>query len=130
MFNNLYLIAHSVRGQPALDIAERCEDMDTPSDPGPWWIIPTSGHRAYPYWTRKLSEVFIEVGIGYTYDMAPLTNPYVVDAMPDDALDHYWHDGNDEIQARLTKSEAALAGRSLAEKLGLTKPEAPMVRRA
>lgn len=49
----MYLIAHKVRGQPGFDVAIRCDDMGTPSDPGPWWIIPTSGHRAYPimFWT-------------------------------------------------------------------------------
>lgn len=50
-----YLIAHLVRGEPAFDIAIRCDDMGTESDPGPWWIIPTSGHRAYPYWWTETS---------------------------------------------------------------------------
>jgi hypothetical protein len=46
---DLYLVLHKVRGQPAFDVAQRCEDgWGTPSDPAPWWIIPTSGHRAYP----------------------------------------------------------------------------------
>lgn len=49
-----YLIAHLVRGEPAFDIAIR---MDGPDEDGDeWWIIPTSGHRAYPYNTAKLSE--------------------------------------------------------------------------
>ena len=39
--SKLYLIAHKVRGEPAFDIAIKMGD---------WWIIPTSGHRAYPYW--------------------------------------------------------------------------------
>jgi hypothetical protein len=64
-----YLILHKVRGAPAFDVAERCDDMGTESDPGPWWIIPTSGHRAYPYWTQPLS---VEVP-----------------PMPDDWPDHY-----------------------------------------
>ena len=39
-----FLIAHKVRGQAALDVAEpMIVDGET------WWIIPTSGHRAYPY---------------------------------------------------------------------------------
>lgn len=42
-----YLIAHKVRGEVAFDIAEYCTDMGTDTDPGPWWIIPTSGHRAH-----------------------------------------------------------------------------------
>jgi hypothetical protein len=36
----LYLILHKVRGAPAWDVAEKVDDM---------WIIPTSGHRAYPF---------------------------------------------------------------------------------
>jgi hypothetical protein len=44
-----YLILHKVRGEPAFDIADQIEGSGTDSDPGPWWIIPTSGHRAYPY---------------------------------------------------------------------------------
>ena len=44
-----YLIAHVVRGSPAFDIAEQIEIGDELG-----WIIPTSGHRAYPYWTEAL----------------------------------------------------------------------------
>lgn len=53
---NLYLILHKVRGKPAFDVAERCEDLGTETDPGPWWIIPTSGHRAFPciHWELSL----------------------------------------------------------------------------
>jgi hypothetical protein len=43
--SELYLIAHKVRGEPAFDIAVKMEMAD-----GCWWIIPTSGHRAFPYW--------------------------------------------------------------------------------
>ena len=41
--NNLYLILHKVRGEPAFDIAEPVTIGDEEG-----WIIPTSGHRAYP----------------------------------------------------------------------------------
>lgn len=65
---DLYLIVHKVRGEPAFDIAERmvcpecggncdegeCKECD---DFGYWWIIPTSGHRAYPYgWDSLMVE--------------------------------------------------------------------------
>lgn len=40
-----YLIAHKVRGAAAFDIAIKMGD---------WWIIPTSGHRAHPYWWAPL----------------------------------------------------------------------------
>lgn len=55
-----YLIAHLVYGSPAFDIAIRCDDMGTESDPGPWWIIPTSGHRAYPYWYIAMDQLYPE----------------------------------------------------------------------
>ena len=42
--SELYLIAHRVRGEPAFDIAQRSQIGDEEG-----WIIPTSGHRAYPY---------------------------------------------------------------------------------
>lgn len=66
MTTSLFLIAHSVRGEAAFDIATQ---MDCPhcmdgagtnygcfncEDLGYWWIIPTSGHRAFPYWSDPL----------------------------------------------------------------------------
>src|SRR6267142_5413347 len=60
----LFLIAHSVRGEAAFDVAVQmecphcnanenvhCFDCDSL---GYWWIIPTSGHRAFPYWCDPL----------------------------------------------------------------------------
>ena len=41
--NELYLILHKVRGEPAFDIAQK---IQIGGEEG--WIIPTSGHRAYP----------------------------------------------------------------------------------
>ena len=38
-----YLILHKVRGEPAFDVAYQMEIGDEVG-----WIIPTSGHRAYP----------------------------------------------------------------------------------
>ena len=52
---NLYLIAHKVRGEPAFDIAIQMMMED-----GPWWIIPTSGHRAYPFWNMDLIALIDE----------------------------------------------------------------------
>ncbi len=39
-----HLILHKVRGEPAFDIAEKIQIGDEEG-----WIIPTSGHRAYPF---------------------------------------------------------------------------------
>lgn len=66
----LYLIAHKVRGEPAFDVAIR---METPS--GNWWIIPTSGHRAYPYWNVALNVEDNEV--------------WQIPPMPEHLRDHY-----------------------------------------
>lgn len=54
---NLYLILHKVRGEPAFDIALCADDMGTESSPGPWWIVCTSGHRAYPIFAQLLEEI-------------------------------------------------------------------------
>lgn len=61
MSHNLFLIAHKVRGECAYDIALPmecpechyigCAECD---DTGRWWIIPTSGHRAYPFWHKSI----------------------------------------------------------------------------
>lgn len=74
--SELYLVAHKVRGEPAFDIAVQmecpicegrswvanadsceafaCHECDST---GYWWIIPTSGHRAYPYWEEALATL-------------------------------------------------------------------------
>ena len=47
--SELYLILHKVRGEPAFDIAEKTMIAKEEG-----WIIPTSGHRAYPVDTTPL----------------------------------------------------------------------------
>lgn len=117
-----HLIAHVVRQSPAFDIAETMEcgvcegngylDDNNPRDSachecdgtGVWWIIPTSGHRAYPYWTVDLAEFWLggEVQVIRAVPDAPQGWP-----------DHYA--SND----RPLKFE----GPSLAQRLGLLKPK-------
>jgi hypothetical protein len=41
-----FLILHKVRGQPQLDMAEKCMIGDEEG-----WVLCTCGHRAYPYLT-------------------------------------------------------------------------------
>jgi hypothetical protein len=67
----VYLILHKVRGEPAFDIAEQIQIGDEEG-----WIIPTSGHRAYPYETWPL-EAWGQPFIGN------------VPTIPDDWPDHY-----------------------------------------
>jgi len=85
-----YLIAHLVRGEPAFDIAIRCTAEDgwgTYTDPAPWWLIPTSGHRAYPYWDIPLKDLVQDVSFGDEIAMAPFDFSYP--KPPPDHPDHY-----------------------------------------
>lgn len=84
----LYLILHKVSGKPALDIAQRCDDMGIKGDPAPWWIIPTSGHRAYPVSWHQFNLLDAEtIGkFGSFYDYLLLGKP---DPQFDEAEDHY-----------------------------------------
>ena len=51
--DTLYLIVHKVRGEPAVDVAQRVVIGDEDV-----WFIPTSGHRAWPYKYRALHHSF------------------------------------------------------------------------
>ena len=106
-----YLIVHLVRGSPAFDIAIQ---MDMGTDDEPWWIIPTSGHRAYPYRTWNMSDLCD----GSDMDMpSPL---YVLDNVdpPEGWPDHY--------QATAAKGQGLIS--NLAERLGLI-PKGRIARR-
>lgn len=110
----LYLVAHKVRGQPAFDVAIQMEMEDEV-----WWIIPTSGHRAYPYWHVELSEAVYRVyGEGdRIIDDVP--------SCPDPWPDHYWQPGQ---TSDLHIPDNAGAG--LLAALGVTKPQTqPLARR-
>lgn len=105
---DLYLIAHKVRGEAAFDIATQipCPECSPEGmlcgecDNGFWWIIPTSGHRAHPYFNITLSEID---DIGWSeIDRMP---------MPIDLPDHY--------PVRASPKEPK---RNLLAELGLSKP--------
>jgi len=81
MTEDLYLIAHKVRGREALDVAIRM-----PMPDGVWWIIPTSGHRAYPYWNCTLDVID---GCLRMEDEEGLANDWNIPPMPPDLPDHY-----------------------------------------
>ena len=89
--SELFLVAHKVRGEATFDVAERmlCPECQGNSskgrepyvcfecdDLGYWWIIPTSGHRAYPLVTWELSNLLAgDTGNGYmsvTNEAGPL----------------------------------------------------------
>src|SRR4029077_6392662 len=77
----LFLILHKVRGEPAFDIAEcigAAEDI---------WIIPTSGHRCYPYRKWALEDLIDVSDINASgYHCAPWSFDHT---LPPDWPDHY-----------------------------------------
>ena len=75
----LYLIAHKVRGEPAFDIAT-CEEVEGED----MWIIPTSGHRAHPYWHQGLDPLLGYAQYGMSKDYT-----FVIPPMPASLPDHY-----------------------------------------
>lgn len=98
--SGLYLVAHKVRGEAAFDVATQIECAECagqgeigshPDKPmfacsecdgtGLWWIIPTSGHRAYPWWHRALNWLI-------DWEMVRIHHGEVP-PMPPDLSDHY-----------------------------------------
>lgn len=120
MMTELFLIAHKVRNEPAFDIATRldcpeciaqgCAECD---QLGYWWVVPTSGHRAYPSDYAPISGFYSNMG-ERILDVLALPTP--------DLPDHY------HLEASTTASR-----QSLADRLGLTarkaQPTAPFTRR-
>lgn len=115
---DLFLILHKVRGAPVFDIAARMEcpscegagqmlglgDADPDTGIGPdciecdeqgfWWIIPTSGHRAYPYWCISLNDLIPTKLIAerLDYDLPDTIGEAFANGrlpMPDNLPDHY-----------------------------------------
>lgn len=98
-----YLIAHKVRGEPAFDVAIRmacpeCNEYPMPESYdgrgchecdslGYWWVIPTSGHRAYPYWHCEIADLAVAQGNMEYYSVSS----EVPDEMPPSLPDHYVH---------------------------------------
>lgn len=104
MIDELFLIAHKVRGLPAFDIAIQMEMED-----GVWWILPSVGHRAYPYWWCELAK------LGYTFQ-SDGSVPNLVPSMPSDLQDFF------EVTTKPIRETAKAdrnAGQSLLAKLGL-----------
>ena len=99
--SELYLIAHKVRGAPAFDIAERMPELDEGDELG--WIIPTSGHRAHPYWHHELEFAFVNAIHENCFEAAP--------PMPTDWPDHY--------PTAAEPRGAATAGHGLLARLGM-----------
>lgn len=76
-----HLILHKVRGEPAFDIAEKLLIGDEEG-----WIIPTSGHRAYPY---------VEWPLGSVLPAGAVDPDNLKYAIPPDWPDHYQCESGD-----------------------------------
>lgn len=127
MSDELYLIAHVVRGEPAFDIAIKLQIGDEEG-----WIIPTSGHRAYPYFKVSLEDACENLA-----DLSKTaTGTFQPPPCPPDWPDHYAANDRKRIQAieedTLLAHEAAPPGTglftNLAERLGLL-PKGKITRR-
>lgn len=77
----LYLILHKVRGEPAFDIAHKVQIGDEEG-----WIIPTSGHRAYPSWYYPMDRLDCADYSDYYEHNPPMS---VCGRIPDVWPDHY-----------------------------------------
>lgn len=104
-----FLILHKVRGEPAFDVAIRLED----DSEGECWIIPTSGHRAYPLLWWDMGLIRCVDG----YHPPDLTEVNALDGF-DRLPDHY--SCNDRPLREDTYTVKARAA-SLLEGLGLVK---------
>lgn len=106
---DLYLIAHRVRGELAFDIAIMLDALDEDGDP--IWIIPTSGHRAYPYWYAELDGLGRHSDYGFDPDQCPV--------MPDGHQDHY----------HLEQTVSTAKQPTLLSRLNLHRTQPPIIRR-
>jgi hypothetical protein len=80
-----YLILHKVRGEPAFDVAERIQIGDEEG-----WIIPTSGHRAYPYWHLPLEDLAFDFDAAeMSFDGHKWKDVTDVPPLPAEWPDHY-----------------------------------------
>ncbi len=110
--SELYLILHKVRGEPAFDIAQKLSIGDEEG-----WIIPTSGHRAYPHRHWRVDELA---------DISDYPHQYPQEAADTGGLPPHLPDHcsiNHEPKAILTSARDLLA------KLGLAKPSPAPTRR-
>ena len=115
-----YLIAHRVRGEAAFDVAIQ---MTVEGYDEPWWIIPTSGHRAYPYWHEELGTLLAIFQNENNESIRGTNIP-----CPPDWPDHYQCDIDADTLRQINPTDIAKA-HTLLEQLGLMKKPEPFARR-
>lgn len=81
-YSGPHLILHLVRGEPEFGVAEPMERNDET-----WWIVSSSGHRAYPYKYWPLCDLVDTSDINYSgHHPRPID---FLDTVPADWPDHY-----------------------------------------
>ena len=83
-----YLILHKVSGEPAFDIAIQLETEEE------IWIIPTSGHRAYPYQKWPLNCLILRADVVETIEDIP--------EIPKDWPEHYQNARSANLEPKLS----------------------------
>jgi len=64
--------------------------MGTEEDPGPWWIVPTSGHRAYPWRWWPLDHLrYVSQAEIQEWDNVVQPMDEILNGIPDEVPDHY-----------------------------------------
>jgi hypothetical protein len=100
-----HLILHKVRGEPAFDVAQQIAVNGEL-----WWIIPTSGHRAYPYKTWNLEDLHDTSDINrFGYHSTPVK---FEDKVPPDWPDHYQVGAKQDGSSEHPRSVPAAARKS------------------
>jgi hypothetical protein len=115
-----FLILHKVRGEPAFDIAEMLE-----MDDDVWWIIPTSGHRAYVAHGWRLDSLTQPNVLG-NLNLEYIANPQLV------LNDEQWASLPDHYAASEKRSMLTTAASDILSLMGIRKapPQEPVKRRS
>lgn len=106
----LYLIAHKVRGELAWDVAHKLQIGDEEG-----WLIPTSGHRAYPLTHWKLDDLV---------DVDDYPHKYPAQYDPKEPM---WGAVPDHYETTADKGRGVMSG--LTALLGIRKPTLDIKRR-
>jgi hypothetical protein len=106
--SELFLIAHKVRGELAFDVATPIKIGETDG-----WVIPTSGHRAYPLMSWAIDELG-DVTDYHSVSILRELGPAQDHPMWPSLRDHY----HSEPQSRVSKPAGKITSINLAD-LGL-----------
>ncbi len=94
--NELFLIAHKVRGAATFDVAEKmecplCEAGCVECDGMRfWWIVGTSGHRAYPWrWWPLANMQYVSLAEVQEWDNVVQPMVEIQNGIPEDWPDHF-----------------------------------------